>query len=178
MTRASVLFLVAAFPLVASCTQPRDTYQPASIRMEDGYACLAVNDTAESRRSPPELAAVTVHKHTATGLEPSWELDLSGVTPHVRIAPGDCVRYGTDTLGGVHLEGPHPLKVGEHYSVSINGFVEAPAHSSDQWLNRRYSGDFCLRRDRDAQLEVVVVPRKQGEPAWEICPDPAQRNNP
>jgi hypothetical protein len=169
MIRLCTLFLVVAFPLVASCTQPRGTYQPASIRMEDGSVCFSINDTPEARRNPPEVAAVSVHKHAAAGLEPAWELDLTTVTPHVRIAPAGCLRYGADVPAGVHLTGPEPLQPGERYSVSINAFVRAPEHSSDPWLNRRYTAEFCLRHDRDARLEVVAVARRQGEPAWEIC---------
>jgi len=164
-----MLFVAAAFPLVASCTQPRNTYQPAQVRLEAGRACFSVNDSDESQSAPPEIAAVTVQKRTPEGGQTAWVLDLTGVAPHVRLAPGDCVQYGTETLGGVHLTGPEPLAVGESYSVSINAFIKAPANSPDDWHNRRYNRDFCLQRDRASRLQVIIVPRRQGKPAWEIC---------
>ena len=170
MMRPCIFFLVSALPLVGSCTQPRETYQQAEVRMENAQPCFSINDTHEARTSPPEIASVTVRKHGSSQSDIVWGVDLTAATPHFRLAPDQCIRYAAEIPDAIEVKAPEPLKIGEHYSVSINAFIESPQGKPDEIQNRRYLRDFCLSRSANASLEAIFVPRRSGKPAWEVCP--------
>lgn len=173
MMRLCILFLVSALPLVGSCTQPRDTYQPAQIRIVSAQPCFTINDTEEARKSPPEIASVTVSKHNMGNSDMVWGVDLTAVTPHFILAPDQCMQYAAKIPDAVDVKAPEPLKLGEHYSVSINAFIKSPEGKPGKVQNRRYLRDFCLSRAPDGSLEVIFIPGRSGKPTWEICTPPA-----
>lgn len=137
--------------------------------MENAQPCFSINDTQESRTSPPEIASVTVRRHNASNSDLVWAVDLTALTPHLRLAPDQCMQYSAKIPEAIEVKAPEPLRLGGHYSVSINAFLTAPPGKPDKLQNRRYLRDFCLSLASDGSIEAIYVPRRSGKPNWELC---------
>lgn len=168
MIKISLLLLMSV-PLTAGCTQPAGMYRAAQVRLLDSTVCFSVSDDSETRQFAPEIAGLTVSRHTPAGPVTAWKLDLTAAVPAARLSPGDCIAHGFRPKAGPHPTGTESLQPGERYSVDINAFIRGPETPGDGWLNRMYSRDFCLRAAANGTVQLVLVPWGRGEPQWQVC---------
>lgn len=170
MKKSLLSLLLISIPITGGCTQPRGTYQHATVQWVGGTACFSVADTSESRRTPPTITAVTVSRFTGQDWVRQWQW-VTPLTPPAILSPSDCIPYGYQPPSGAGLPDSFPvLRPGERYGVEIGGHVPNPSTRGDPTVSRSYDRQFCLEEPGAETMEVVLVPRIRGALDWSICP--------
>lgn len=169
VTPVLLLTLASLAPPPGFCSTPAKTYQSATVRWVDGSACFSVADTAESRKTPPTVAAISVSRRSADGWVQLWNW-VTPNSPAVTLDPTHCIPYGH---ASDHHErqssAPLSLIPGEHYGVQINAQIPNPQHGRDAFVSRRYSRHFCLLPPEAGTPTIILVPRIKGEVDWSVC---------
>lgn len=144
---AMVCVLSLAVAACASATSR--TARPLELRSSDEgvLACVPLEE-GES----VEIDAAGVSAITAEGRTPRkpWAIVLGAVQPPRRLAPGDCLAYGSLPDGYSEAIAPARLEEDWPYSFAIR---------SPEWgkhRTRNYAVDFCVRRSGDDWLAVAV----------------------
>lgn len=169
MTRKAMLTLALMIPVTAACMQPPGMYREAQVMARNDTVCISVADDEETRDSPPSVAGIWISRNVGDGTIPVWKVDLSLVTPPFVLSPDHCLAMDIELPPGTREEQYEQIRIGEHYSLGINAFVQAFEPDDDGWVNRMYRRNFCVRPGRDKELEVVLVPWGAGRPQWELC---------
>jgi hypothetical protein len=104
-------------PMMASCSQPRGTYQRAPIQEREGTLCFGVPDTRETRDAPPLIAGVTVTE-VGKGNQPVWQrIFLREGAPEPAMPPDQCLTYGAGKTAAP------ALGAGKYYQVVLSGYT-------------------------------------------------------
>lgn len=172
MTKATVNVFWFGFlfaPMIASCNSAPGEHQRAQIKQVQQLPCFTVADTEEARKTPPQLAVISVFEQEPQGVHMFWEVTFGQNGLDTYLAPTECISYGANPLGSTARVPATPLEVGKRYSLSIwSHILKAP---NDDWRLRDYRANFCLTRDANNQPVVhsVLWDKSIDKWRWDVC---------
>lgn len=165
----SSLTLLLLLPIVASCNSAPGEHQRAQVKQTEMLPCFTVTDSEEARKTPPELAVISVFEEHGQGVHILWEISFGENGPDTILAPNACIVYGATPTGSKTKTSAVPLEVGKRYSLSIwSHILKAP---NDEWRLRDYRAKFCLTKDaaNETTVHQVLWNKEMDMWRWDVC---------